>query len=188
MHRGKESWNEKKKESELKEWSFLQRAHFGFALQNYVLRPHENYANVLILLDAINNGKRGRKLNPSPFLHISHFSIFPLKSLHLFIFHLFIFQSARSYITFIRWRMIRYNDFARTCKGGEIVRSLPVVGNGSSEKKICWRGETLIDDNQFRSKNCNSYRDRAARINFWKGSAISAPLSATRIAQISKFE
>lgn len=135
MHRGKESWNEKKKESELKEWSFLQRAHFGFALQNYVLRPHENYANVLILLDAINNGKRGRKLNPFPFVHISHFSIFPLKSLHLFIFHLFIFQSARSYITFIRWRMIRYNDFARTCKGGEIVRSLPVVGNGSSEKK-----------------------------------------------------
>lgn len=34
----------------------------------------------------------------------------------------------------------------------------------------------------------NSYRDRAARINFWKGSAISAPVSATRIAQISKFE
>lgn len=154
----------------------------------YKITFYENYANVLILLDAINNGKRGRKLNPSPFVHISHFSIFPLKSLHLFIFHLFIFQSARSYITFIRWRMIRYNDFARTCKGDEIVRSLPVVGNGSSEKKICWRGETLIDDNQFRSKNCNSYRDRAARINFWKGSAISAPLSATRIAQISKFE
>lgn len=94
-----------------------------------------DHTNVLIFLDAINNGKRGRKLNPFPFVHISHFSIFPLKSLHLFIFHLFIFQSARSYITFIRWRMIRYNDFARTCKGGEIVRSLPVVGNGSSEKK-----------------------------------------------------
>lgn len=132
MHRGKESWNEKKKESELKEWSFC--SVHTLALR-YKITFYENYANVLILLDAINNGKRGRKLNPFPFVHISHFSIFPLKSLHLFIFHLFIFQSARSYITFIRWRMIRYNDFARTCKGGEIVRSLPVVGNGSSEKK-----------------------------------------------------